>query len=108
MVGQIAGSPCSEELATIPPLGKDRDEQEVKMARVFGEIPDYPPGSEFPNRSSLSESGVHRPPQAGISGGEREGADSIVVSGGYEDDEDYGDYIVYTGHVGTTHRPESR
>jgi integrase len=37
---------------------------------------------------------------AGISGGEREGADSIVVSGGYEDDEDYGDVIVYTGAGG--------
>jgi putative restriction endonuclease len=29
-----------------------------------------------------------------------EGADSIVVSGGYEDDEDYGDVIIYTGHGG--------
>jgi putative restriction endonuclease len=37
---------------------------------------------------------------AGISGAAAEGADSIVVSGGYEDDEDYGDLIVYTGHGG--------
>jgi hypothetical protein len=29
-----------------------------------------------------------------------EGADSIVLSGGYEDDEDHGDEIVYTGHGG--------
>jgi len=28
---------------------------------------------------------------AGISGSEREGADSIVLSGGYEDDQDFGD-----------------
>ena len=37
---------------------------------------------------------------AGISGAERDGADSIVVSGGYEDDEDYGNVIVYTGAGG--------
>jgi putative restriction endonuclease len=43
---------------------------------------------------------VHRPLIAGISGSEKEGADSIVLSGGYEDDEDLGDEIVYTGHGG--------
>ena len=43
---------------------------------------------------------MHRPLIAGISGSEREGADSIVLSGGYEDDEDLGDEIVYTGHGG--------
>ncbi len=37
---------------------------------------------------------------AGISGSESEGADSIVLSGGYEDDEDLGDEIVYAGHGG--------
>jgi putative restriction endonuclease len=40
---------------------------------------------------------VHRPTQAGISGGESESADSIVVSGGYED---YGSVILYTGQGG--------
>jgi putative restriction endonuclease len=38
--------------------------------------------------------------RGGIAGGEQTGADSIVVSGGYEDDEDYGDLIVYTGQGG--------
>jgi putative restriction endonuclease len=38
--------------------------------------------------------------QAGISASEREGADSIVVSGGYEDDEDLGTVIIYTGAGG--------
>jgi putative restriction endonuclease len=38
--------------------------------------------------------------QAGISGSKSEGADSIVLSGGYEDDVDLGDTIVYTGHGG--------
>lgn len=68
--------------------------------RVFGEIADIPEGSEFENRYYLSQYGVHKPLQAGISGSQTEGADSIVLSGGYEDDEDYGDVIIYTGHGG--------
>ncbi|MDQ3913133.1 MAG: HNH endonuclease [Actinomycetota bacterium] len=68
--------------------------------RVFGYIPGYPEGSRFESRAQLSEAGVHKPTMAGISGSEREGADSIVLSGGYEDDEDLGDEIVYTGHGG--------
>ena len=68
--------------------------------RVFGEIPGIPIGSTFASREDLSRAGVHRPTQAGISGAQDEGADSIVLSGGYEDDEDFGDLIVYTGHGG--------
>jgi putative restriction endonuclease len=37
---------------------------------------------------------------AGIAGSETEGADLIVLWGGYEDDEDLGEEIVYTGHGG--------
>jgi putative restriction endonuclease len=70
------------------------------MSRIFGAIPGFIEGHVFPSRKELSEAGVHRPLQAGISGGETEGADSIVLSGGYEDDEDYGDLIIYTGHGG--------
>lgn len=44
--------------------------------------------------------GVHRPTVSGISGTKAEGADSIVVSGGYEDDRDHGDTITYTGAGG--------
>jgi hypothetical protein len=68
--------------------------------RVFGHIPGYPEDSRFESRAELSEAGVHRPLIAGISGSEREGADSIALSGGYEDDEDLGDEVVYTGHGG--------
>ncbi len=48
----------------------------------------------------MSEAGVHRPLIAGISGSEKEGADSLVLSGGYEDDQDLGEEIIYTGHGG--------
>ncbi|SDK21867.1 putative restriction endonuclease [Catalinimonas alkaloidigena] len=63
-------------------------------------MPGYPEGYEFQSRLELSLSGVHAPRQAGISGNQQEGADSVVISGGYEDDEDYGDEIIYTGHGG--------
>jgi putative restriction endonuclease len=72
----------------------------VPAERVFGHIPGHKEGNRFESRAELSEAGVHRPVMAGISGSEREGADSIVLSGGYEDDEDLGDEIIYTGHGG--------
>jgi putative restriction endonuclease len=68
--------------------------------RVFGEIPGVPEGMWFPTRQALHDAGVHKPLQAGISGSEREGADSIVLSGGYEDDRDNGDVIWYIGQGG--------
>lgn len=67
--------------------------------RVYGHIPGYPVGSLFDDRAAASKARVHRPLQAGICGG-ADGAESIVVSGGYVDDQDYGDVIVYTGHGG--------
>jgi len=68
--------------------------------RHFGEIETVDVGTEFASRAELAASGVHRPTQAGISGSSNEGADSIVVSGGYDDDEDYGDYLIYGGQAG--------
>jgi putative restriction endonuclease len=67
---------------------------------IFGHIPGYPVGSHFENRAELAQAGVHRHRQAGISGSANKGADSIVLSGGYEDDRDFGDTIVYTGYGG--------
>ncbi len=66
----------------------------------FGHIPGVHVGAVFPDRRVLSGSGVHRPTQAGISGNKIDGADSIVLSGGYQDDQDFGDRIVYTGQGG--------
>lgn len=48
----------------------------------------------------VSEAGVHRPPVGGIHGRDNDGAYSIVLSGGYEDDEDNGDSFWYTGSGG--------
>ena len=68
--------------------------------RIFGHIPGYPEGSLFQDREELRETRVHVPIRAGISGSQTEGAESIVLSGGYEDDADYKDVIVYTGQGG--------
>lgn len=67
---------------------------------VIGEIDGVSVGATFESRRALHDAGVHRPLQAGIAGGADAGAQSIVLSGGYVDDEDYGDVIIYTGHGG--------
>ncbi|MFG2078701.1 YDG/SRA domain-containing protein [Nonomuraea maritima] len=70
------------------------------MPKVFGHIEGHPEGRLYAKRRQLHDAGVHRPLIGGISGTAEEGADSIVVSGGYPDDEDYGDTVIYTGHGG--------
>lgn len=70
------------------------------MAREFGEISGFPVGSIFASRAAVAQVGVHVQHMRGIAGSQADGADSIVVSGGYEDDEDNGDTIIYTGHGG--------
>src|SRR5262245_43226959 len=69
-------------------------------SRHFGHPPGVAVGTVFRDRRALSAAGVHRPPMAGSSGSGATGADSIVLSGGYEDDKDDGDVIEYTGHGG--------
>ena len=70
------------------------------MARIFGPITGVPVGSTWRTRKELAAAGVHKPQMNGISGTAAEGADSIVISGGYEDDLDFGQEIIYTGTGG--------
>ncbi|GMH29314.1 hypothetical protein Nepgr_031157 [Nepenthes gracilis] len=75
--------------------------------RIVGSIPGVYIGDLFFWRMELCVVGLHGQPQAGIdylsssqsSNGEPI-ATSIIVSGGYEDDEDSGDVLIYTGHGG--------
>lgn len=75
--------------------------------RIVGSIPGVYIGDLFFFRMELCVVGMHGQAQAGIdyvpasqsSNGEPI-ATSIIVSGGYEDDEDAGDVIIYTGHGG--------
>ena len=78
-----------------------RMEDDRMQSRAFGNIAGITPGERiYASRKDIAEAGIHKPLQAGISGSGEEGADSIVVSGGYEDDEDRGDTIIYTGEGG--------
>ena len=66
----------------------------------FRPIPGVAVGQTWLMRIQVSEDGVHRPPVAGISGMAKEECQSIVLAGGYEDDEDNGDTFTYTGSGG--------
>lgn len=75
--------------------------------RIVGSIPGVQVGDIFFFRLELCVVGLHGQTQAGIdfltgslsSNGEPI-ATSVIVSGGYEDDDDQGDVIIYTGHGG--------
>jgi len=66
----------------------------------LGPVPGVEVGMSWLMRIQCSEVGVHRPPVAGIAGSEKKGCQSIVLAGGYEDDEDNGDEFTYTGSGG--------
>ena len=51
------------------------------------------------NRASMHQNGLHSNRQRGISW-DNIGADAVVISGGYRDDKDEGNYILYTGEGG--------
>lgn len=64
---------------------------------MFGHPPGVQEGDLFAKHTDLYQAGVHRFSGQGISGTEATGVDSIVLSGGYIDDRDNGDEIIYTG-----------
>ncbi|NXM60120.1 UHRF1 ligase, partial [Illadopsis cleaveri] len=66
----------------------------------YGPIPGIPVGTMWKFRVQVSESGVHRPHVAGIHGRSNDGAYSLVLAGGYEDDIDHGNSFTYTGSGG--------
>jgi len=57
-------------------------------------------GSTWKSRRDLCEDGIHAGLSKGINGREAEGAFSVVLSGGYEDDVDNGETVIYTGEGG--------
>lgn len=66
---------------------------------MFGHIDGVSVGQIFETRKEVAAAGVHAPLMSGIWGAQS-GAYSIVLSGGYEDDIDELDYILYTGQGG--------
>lgn len=67
---------------------------------TFGDLPGLSEGDVFNNRKALTAAGIHKVIMGGIDGNRWQGAASIVLNGGYVDDFDLGDEIIYTGHGG--------
>lgn len=67
---------------------------------IFGEINGIDEGQWFEGRKEMMPTSFHRNWGAGIDGNGSEGTAAIVLSGGYEDDKDLGDEIIYTGAGG--------
>jgi putative restriction endonuclease len=67
---------------------------------IFGVITGIEEGHWFEGRKEMMPSSFHRNWGAGIDGNGSEGTSAIVLSGGYEDDKDLGDEIIYTGAGG--------
>ncbi|KAH0625848.1 hypothetical protein JD844_034179 [Phrynosoma platyrhinos] len=80
-------------------VGRTR-ECTIVPSNHYGPIPGVPVGTMWKFRVQVSESGVHRPHVAGIHGRSTDGAYSLVLAGGYEDDIDHGNSFTYTGSGG--------
>lgn len=79
--------------------------------RGLGDTPGVLVGDKFDYRSEMFVVGLHCLVQSGIGYTQHSGhsvATSIVLSGGYEDDKDYGDIIYYSGQGGNDYRGEKR
>ena len=72
----------------------------AKRPILFGDIQGIEEGHQFNNRKEMMPSSFHRVWTKGIDGNPVDGASAIVLSGGYEDDQDLGDVIIYTGAGG--------
>ncbi|OVA09685.1 zinc finger protein [Macleaya cordata] len=57
-------------------------------------------GESWEDRMECRQWGAHLPHVAGIAGQSEHGAQSVALSGGYEDDEDHGEWFLYTGSGG--------
>ncbi|PKA47594.1 E3 ubiquitin-protein ligase ORTHRUS 2 [Apostasia shenzhenica] len=85
---------CSGQIfVTTPPdhFGPITAEYDPKMRR--GVLV----GDSWDDRMDCRQWGAHLPHVAGIAGQSDYGAQSVALSGGYEDDEDHGEWFLYTG-----------
>ncbi|XP_045822617.1 E3 ubiquitin-protein ligase ORTHRUS 2-like [Trifolium pratense] len=57
-------------------------------------------GDTWEDRMECRQWGAHFPHVAGIAGQSTHGAQSVALSGGYVDDEDHGEWFLYTGSGG--------
>ncbi|XP_020581355.1 E3 ubiquitin-protein ligase ORTHRUS 2-like [Phalaenopsis equestris] len=88
---------CSGQIfVTTPPdhFGSITAEYDPKMRR--GVLV----GDSWDDRMDCRQWGAHLPHVAGIAGQSEYGAQSVALSGGYQDDEDHGEWFLYTGSGG--------
>ncbi|ESQ46164.1 hypothetical protein EUTSA_v10000657mg [Eutrema salsugineum] len=57
-------------------------------------------GETWEDRQECKQWGAHNPHVSGIAGQSDYGAQSVCLSGGYKDDEDHGEWFLYTGSGG--------
>ncbi|KAI0365226.1 hypothetical protein BV20DRAFT_954754 [Pilatotrama ljubarskyi] len=80
--------------------GAPRDSmRRTQDPKTYGAIPGIPVGTWWETRQACSVDAVHAPWVAGISAGPQ-GAYSVALSGGYEDDVDLGEAFTFTGSGG--------
>ncbi|KAI9489982.1 PUA-like domain-containing protein [Zychaea mexicana] len=85
----------------LPIRASVQEQTAIFKKHIVGAIPTVPVGFTTTNKKQLASIGIHRAIQAGIDGSVEIGkVFSIVMSGGYEEDEDRGEAIVYTGSGG--------
>jgi len=78
--------------------GKQKTSGSMKKTTGYrGDVPGCYVGQMFEKRANMMAVKMHQQSQAGIDGREDCGCYSIVMSAGYEDDEDEGEVITYTG-----------
>jgi hypothetical protein len=80
--------------------GLSKDQRDLAASKIFGHQPRVPIGRWYPGRRGFHDALVHRGLVNGIFGDDEEGAYSVSVSGGYEDDVDEGYKFVFTGEGG--------
>ncbi|KAF9453785.1 hypothetical protein P691DRAFT_657740 [Macrolepiota fuliginosa MF-IS2] len=80
------------------PMGREAGKR-VHNPKTFGHIPGVAVGTWWLTREACSRDAIHAPWVGGISGGP-DGAHSVVLSGGYDDDVDLGYAFTYTGSGG--------
>ncbi|KAF8501919.1 PUA-like domain-containing protein [Gautieria morchelliformis] len=68
--------------------------------KTFGAIPGVEVGTWWETRAACSTDAIHAPFVAGIAGSAIDGAYSVALSGGYDDDVDLGYAFTYTGSGG--------
>lgn len=54
----------------------------------------------FSSKTAVMDAGLHRFTVNGVDGNGKEGACALLITGACKEDEDWGDYIIYTGHGG--------